>query len=81
MPSYREGFGNVIIEAASCQVPALASNIYGITDAVVPNLTGILHKAGNVKDIQKKMLYIINNKNLVKQYGKKARKKRQMRRS
>jgi glycosyltransferase involved in cell wall biosynthesis len=74
LPSYREGFGNVIIEAASCQVPALASNIYGITDALVANRTGILHKAGNVKDIQKKMLYIINNKNLVKQYGKKARK-------
>jgi glycosyltransferase involved in cell wall biosynthesis len=75
LPSYREGFGNVIIEAASCQVPALASNIYGITDSMIPNQTGILHKAGNVKDIQKKMLYIINNKNLVRQYGKLARRR------
>lgn len=75
LPSYREGFGNVIIEAASCQVPALASNIYGITDSIIPNQTGILHKAGNVKDIQKKMVYIINNKNLVRQYGKRARRR------
>lgn len=75
LPSYREGFGNVIIEAASCQVPALASNIYGITDSMIPNQTGILHKAGNVKDIQKKMLYIINNKNLVRQYGKRSRRR------
>lgn len=43
LPSHREGFGSVIIEAAACGVPALASNIYGINDAVVDGVTGMLH--------------------------------------
>ena len=42
MPSYREGFGTVIIEAAACGVPAIASRIYGLTDAIADNETGLL---------------------------------------
>jgi glycosyltransferase involved in cell wall biosynthesis len=47
LPSYREGFGTVIIEAAACGVPAIASRIYGITDAIVDGRTGLLHAAGD----------------------------------
>lgn len=43
LPSYREGFGTVIIEAAACGLPCIASKIYGITDAVEENVTGLLH--------------------------------------
>jgi glycosyltransferase involved in cell wall biosynthesis len=48
LPSRREGFGSVLIEAAACGLPAVASDIYGITDAVVENETGLLHPPGNV---------------------------------
>jgi glycosyltransferase involved in cell wall biosynthesis len=34
LPSHREWFGMMIVEAAACGVPAVASRIYGITDAV-----------------------------------------------
>ena len=30
LPSYREGFGTVIIEAAACGIPTLCSKIYGL---------------------------------------------------
>jgi glycosyltransferase involved in cell wall biosynthesis len=43
LPSYREGFGNVIIEAAACGLPCVGSRIYGITDAVEDGVTGCLH--------------------------------------
>jgi len=43
LPSHREGFGSVIIEAAACGIPSVASRIYGLTDAVVDGVTGILH--------------------------------------
>ena len=75
LPSHREGFGSVIIEAGSCNLPSLGSNIYGITDAIVNNKTGFFHKVGNIKDIQKKMLFAFKNKKLLKKYGKYARKR------
>lgn len=73
LPSYREGFGSTIIEAASCNLPTLGSYIYGIKDAIIKNQTGFFHKPGNVSDIKKKMLFAIKNKKLLKIYGKKAR--------
>ena len=75
LPSYREGFGSVVIEAGSCNLPSLGSNIYGITDSIVQNQTGILHKVGNITDIKKKMLFAMKNKKLLKKYGLNARKR------
>ncbi len=75
LPSYREGFGSTIIEAGSCKLPALGSNIYGINDAIIKNKTGFFHKPGNVNDIKKKMLFVLKNRNLLKILGQKARKR------
>ncbi len=47
LPSYREGFGSVIIEAAACAVPAIGSDIYGISDAIKNGETGLLVPAGD----------------------------------
>ncbi len=51
LPSYREGFGSVIIEAAACGVPALASRIYGVSDALIEGVTGMMHECGDVGGI------------------------------
>lgn len=42
LPSYREGFGTVVIEAAALGVPTVGSHIYGLSDAVVQGETGLL---------------------------------------
>ena len=42
LPSYREGFGSTVIEAAACGLPAIATRIYGLTDALVDGATGFL---------------------------------------
>jgi glycosyltransferase involved in cell wall biosynthesis len=42
LPSYREGFGNVVIEAAAFGVPAVGTDIVGLKDAIVNGETGIL---------------------------------------
>lgn len=55
MPSYREGFGSSVIEAAACGVPALASRIYGLTDAVAEGKTGWMHEAGHASDLAEKL--------------------------
>lgn len=61
VPSYREGFGSVIIEAGAVGIPAVASNIYGLMDAVVDGETGILHKAKDVSDIKSVLLDLSND--------------------
>jgi glycosyltransferase involved in cell wall biosynthesis len=61
LPSYREGFGSVVIEAAACEVPSLASRIYGVTDAVVEGVTGVLHEPGNVEDLACGMARVVEN--------------------
>ena len=42
LPSYREGFGTVVIEAAAMGLPAVCTGIYGLADAVVDGETGVL---------------------------------------
>lgn len=59
LPSYREGFGSSVIEAAACGVPALTSRIYGLTDAVAEGQTGWMHEAGNVQDLTRQFMTLL----------------------
>jgi len=72
LPSYREGFGSVIIQAAAVGVPAVASNIYGIVDAIESGQTGLLHTAGDVADLQLKMTQMTDAPELRKRMGANA---------
>lgn len=73
LPSYREGFGMTIIEAAACGVPAVASRIYGITDAVADGKTGVLFTAGDVSSLTQALLTLIADNVLRQQMGEAAR--------
>ena len=42
LPSYREGFGNVLLEAAAMEIPTVATRIPGIVDAVADGISGTL---------------------------------------
>jgi glycosyltransferase involved in cell wall biosynthesis len=61
LPSHREGFGSVIIEAACCGTPSIGSDIYGITDAIVDDETGLLHKVKCSDSLSKKMLVLVED--------------------
>ena len=73
LPSYREGFGSVIIEAAACGIPAVGSRIYGITDAIEENVTGLLHEPGNVSELAECMLRLAGDFELRRRLGDQAR--------
>lgn len=73
LPSYREGFGNVIIEAALVGIPAVASRIYGITDAIEEGITGIFHQAGSVKELHHAMSMMLSDKAMRLSMGRAAR--------
>ena len=55
LPSYREGFGMVIVEAGGCGIPALSYAIDGVVDAIVDGVTGALVPVGDVGALAEKM--------------------------
>jgi len=73
LPSYREGFGSVVIEAAATGIPAIASRIYGLIDAVQDGVTGCLHQPGNWQELADAMGSLAANHALREQLGQKAR--------
>jgi glycosyltransferase involved in cell wall biosynthesis len=75
LPSYREGFGSVIIEVASCGVTSIGSNIYGLSDAIKEGETGLLVSAGSSKLLEGAMLKLFNNHKLRNEMGLNARKR------
>ncbi len=56
IPSYREGFGSVIIEAGACCLPTVASRIYGITDAVTEHVTALLVPPRDAAGLSERLL-------------------------
>ena len=75
LPSYREGFGVSVIEAASLGIPSIGSNIHGIQDAIIDNETGFLYKVKDQYDLSVKMEYFIKYPLLRKEMGLNAKKR------
>lgn len=61
LPSYREGFGMVLIEAGAAGIPAIASRIYGVADAVCEGDTALLHRPGDVAELAAHMASLIED--------------------
>lgn len=59
LPSYREGFGNVIIEAGAMGTPAIVSNIPGPTDAIENEKTALVVNVRDSKSLEKAMKTIM----------------------
>lgn len=57
LPSYREGFPNVLLQSLSMGVPAIATNINGCNEIIIHNHNGWLVETKNYNDLAKKMLY------------------------
>ncbi|MBL9202928.1 MAG: glycosyltransferase [Opitutaceae bacterium] len=73
LPSHREGFGSVIIEAAACGCPGVASRIYGITDAVEEGRGGLLHPPGDVAALRACLERLAADRAFAAQLGREAR--------
>jgi glycosyltransferase involved in cell wall biosynthesis len=73
LPSYREGFGTTVLEAAACGIPTIASNIYGLSDAVVDGFTGVLVPPRDPEALATKMLALAKDRIEVGRLGSAAR--------
>jgi len=68
-----EGFGVVMLEAASCKIPVVASNLEGIKDALLDGNIGILVPPLNIERFREEILNLCNDNNFRREYGEKAR--------
>lgn len=72
LPSYREGFGSVLIDAAATGIPAIAARIYGSEDAIVDGETGLLHRVGDPEDLADKLRILIDDPTLRARLGERG---------
>lgn len=61
LASYREGFGNSLIEASAMQVPVVATDVPGCRDAVVNGKTGLFVKPHDAIHLEKALNELIEN--------------------
>lgn len=75
MPSYREGFGVAALEASSCALPVVGTQIHGLSDAVINDKTGILVPVANHFELGNALSKLIQNPKLRERYGRAGRKR------
>ena len=63
LPSFREGFGTVILEAAASRLPIIISNIPGPTDFVSHMVNGLVFESGNSFDLASAMKRLYYDQN------------------
>ncbi len=61
LPTWREGFPNVVLEAAASGIPVVTTIATGSRDAVIPEVTGLLIPAGYPPAIAESLLRLIRN--------------------
>lgn len=74
-PTYREGFGNVSIEAQATGTPVVVTKATGVIDTIVDGETGFLVDVGDVESLKNAMEKYIENPELVISMGERARKR------
>jgi glycosyltransferase involved in cell wall biosynthesis len=75
LPSYREGFGSVIVEAAAMGLPSVASRVAGLVDAVVDGETGLLVPAKDVTALKQALMKMLSAPEMRLQMGRAARRR------
>jgi len=73
LPSYREGFPNVVLEAHAAGKPVVAFRATGSVDAVVDGVTGILVSIGDVQGLARALELLVQHKTLNAEMGRAGR--------
>jgi len=74
LPSYNEGMSNALLEAMSCGLPVVVTNVGG-TEELVDKTNGFVFSPGNVEELVKILKELYFNKEKLEELGKNSRKK------
>lgn len=73
LPSQKESFGLVAIEAMACETPVIASNTGGIPEVVLDEVTGFLADPGAIEEMAKKGVELLQNQGMHHEFAQNAR--------
>lgn len=73
LPTYREGFGSSVLEAACIGLPCICSDAYGVLDAYIDGETGLQCKVGDAESLYQCMKEMHDNPELRVSMGKRSR--------
>ena len=74
LPSYREGFPKILIEAAACGRAVITTDVPGCRDAIYDGITGILVPERNAIALANSIKELTIKPNFYKEMGKRGRK-------
>jgi glycosyltransferase involved in cell wall biosynthesis len=75
LPSLREAYGMVVLEAASFGIPSIGSNIYGLRECIHNKSTGLLFKSNSKKSLIGRMKKIYLEDSFRLELGRNAKKR------
>lgn len=73
LPSTREGFGLVLVEANACSKPVIAYASGGVKDVIKEGVNGFLIEENNKEELKEKIIFLLKNKRKAEEMGKKGR--------
>lgn len=73
LPTYREGFPNVALEAAAMQLPVVVTNVTGCVDAVVDGVTGTFVPVAQAGPLAEAIKRYVRDPNLRRLHGNAGR--------
>jgi len=75
VPPKAEGFGFVVLEAASFGIPTIVSDVYALPEIVENAKTGFVIQTGNSAQLVEKLEVLINDSKLRLKFGEQARRR------
>jgi glycosyltransferase involved in cell wall biosynthesis len=73
LPSLSEGMGLVVLEAMSCGLPVVASDVGGIPELVADGETGFLVRPGDEETLAERLLWVLRHREEAVAMGSKGR--------
>ena len=73
VPPVAEGYGLVVVEAASFGIPAIVPSVYALPEIVEDGKTGFVIRPGRVEDLVEALEKLITNKRLREKMGRAAK--------
>jgi lipopolysaccharide/colanic/teichoic acid biosynthesis glycosyltransferase len=75
LPTYREGFPTVVLEAAAAEKPVVSTYATGARDAVIDGVTGMLVPIGDSKALGEALLAVLEDRSLAEGLGRAGRRR------